>query len=182
MPILYKEIENERICVGFWFLLKYSVHASYYLLSDAFSHPGWTSRCTMVPMNMMWALLLLFTLIFQFDNFLFFQFHMCMCVQAYWPCVGTHADVHTCTWLCARLKLSIILHCSSAEEIFIHWGSSLHQIRSLPIWLVSLGSLLWRSCLCLLRLGLQAGQHNYPAFMGVLGIWTLVLTLAWQAL
>lgn len=67
-----------------------------------------------------------------------FPLHMCMRTQA-------------CLRLCAALMLGIMLHCSSS--LFTEtW--SLSQTQSLSISLVSIGSLLWRSCLCLPRMEL----------------------------
>lgn len=73
-----------------------------------------------------------------------FPLHMCMCTQ-------TCLCLWVCMWMCAALMLGIMLHCSSS--LFTEtW--SLNQTQSLSISLVSIGSLLWRSCLCLPRMEL----------------------------
>lgn len=51
----------------------------------------------------------------------------------------------------------------SLSTLLIESGS-LSQTQSLQMWLVSLTSLLWRFCLCLLRLELQQGSHAHLEF------------------
>lgn len=61
-------------------------------------------------------------------------------------CVGMYVGVHTYMWS-LRFMLRITLHLT-------HGLQSLQETQSLQLWLVSLTTLLWDICLCLLRLEL----------------------------
>lgn len=103
--------------------------------------------------------------------YLFFSpFFMCVCVVGI--CVCTFFFLaFVCTCVCLNMYV---------EGVRIHWP---HSLKHLPICLVSLASLVWASCLCLLKLELLAFPtviRYLVRFGGGQQDWILFITLAWQ--